>query len=61
MQGNDLTITGVPSGPVAANTPVTLHVTFDKTMTPARTTRASCSSAHDHPTAVSVPITVHRQ
>ena len=28
VQGNDLTVTGLPVGPVPANTPVTLHVTL---------------------------------
>jgi hypothetical protein len=33
IQGNDLTVSGVPSGPLPAGTPVTLHVAFNKTMT----------------------------
>ena len=62
VQGNDLTITGVPSGPVAANTPVTLHVTFNKTMTPGQDYKGELLlGPTTAPTAVSVPITVHRQ
>ena len=33
VQGNDLTVTGLPAGPVAAGTPVTLTVEFSKAMT----------------------------
>ena len=33
IQGNDLTVTGAPAGPVPAGTPVTLHVTYNKAMT----------------------------
>jgi len=33
IQGNDLTITGVPAGPVPAGQTVTLHVTYNKAMT----------------------------
>ena len=33
IQGNDLTVSGVPAGPVAAGTEVTLTVDFSKTMT----------------------------
>ena len=35
VQGNDLTVTGVPAGPVPANTPVTLHVTYANAVTSA--------------------------
>ncbi|HET6748264.1 MAG TPA: hypothetical protein VFL71_03305 [Actinomycetes bacterium] len=62
MQGNDLTITGVPSGPVPANTPVTLHVTFDKAMTSGQDYKGELLlGPSTAPTAVTVPITVHRQ
>jgi hypothetical protein len=33
IQGNDLTVGGLPGGPVPAGTTVTLHVTYDKAMT----------------------------
>ena len=33
VEGTDLTVTGLPSGPLPANTPVTIHVTYAKTMT----------------------------
>ena len=33
IQGNDLTVTGAPAGPVPAGTTVTLHVTYNKAMT----------------------------
>ncbi|MFW6203538.1 MAG: S8 family serine peptidase [Actinomycetota bacterium] len=62
VQGNDLTVTGVPDGPVAAETPVTLTVEFSREMT----------SGEDYfgelllgppsaPSALSVPITISRQ
>ena len=37
-----MTVSGLPSGPLPANTPVTVHVDYAKAMTPARTTSASC-------------------
>jgi hypothetical protein len=61
VQGNDLTVSGVPSGPVAANTPVTLHVTFDKAMTSGQDYKGELLlGPSTAPTAVTVPITVHR-
>jgi subtilase family protein len=61
IQGTDMTATVSPTGPVSAGTPVTVHVTFSKSMT----------SGQDYfgelllgplsaPTAVHVPITIHR-
>jgi len=62
VQGNDLTVSGVPSGPVAANTPVTLHVSFDKAMTPGQDYKGELQlGPSTAPTAGTVPITVHRQ
>jgi hypothetical protein len=62
VQGNDLTVSGVPSGPVPANTPVTLHVTFDKAMTSGQDSKGELLlGPSTAPTAVTVPITVHRQ
>jgi hypothetical protein len=61
VQGNDLTVSGVPSGPVPANTPVTLHVTFNKTMTSGQDYKGELLlGPTTAPTAVTVPITVHR-
>ncbi|MGW6282462.1 S8 family serine peptidase [Kribbella sp. NPDC055071] len=61
IQGNDLTVTGVPTGPVAANTPVTLHVDYNKAMTPGQSYNGELllgpSSA---PSALSVPIKITR-
>jgi hypothetical protein len=62
VQGNDLTVSGVPAGPVPANTPVTLHVTFDKAMTSGQDYKGELLlGPTTAPTAVTVPITVHRQ
>jgi hypothetical protein len=43
IQGNDLSVTDPPSGPVAAGTPVTLHVAFSKPMTAGQDV-SSCSA-----------------
>jgi hypothetical protein len=62
VQGNDLTVSGVPSGPVPANTPVTLHVTFNKAMTSGQDYKGELLlGPSTAPTAVTVPIIVHRQ
>jgi hypothetical protein len=62
VQGNDLTVSGVPSGPLPADTPVTLHVTFDKAMTSGQDYKGELLlGPTTAPTAVTIPITVHRQ
>jgi hypothetical protein len=62
IQGNDLTISGVPSGPLPADTPVTLHVTFNKAMASGQDYKGELLlGPTTAPTAVTVPITVHRQ
>jgi hypothetical protein len=61
VQGTDLTVTGVPAGPVAANTPVTLHVTYAKSPMPAGTYKGELLlGPSTAPTAVTVPITITR-
>ena len=61
VQGSDLSVSGVPSGAVPAGTPVTLHVNFAKSMTSGQDYFGELllgpSSA---PTALRVPITIHR-
>jgi subtilase family protein len=61
VQGTDLTSSVSPSGAVPAGTPVTVHVTFSKSMTSGQDYFGELllgpSSA---PTAVHVPITIHR-
>ena len=62
VQGTDLTVTGVPAGPVAAGTPITLHVTFSKTMTSGQDYFGELQlGPTTAPNAMSVPIVVHRQ
>lgn len=62
VQGNDLTVSGVPSGPVPANPPVALRVTFDEAMTSGQDYKGQLLlGPSTAPTAVTVPITVHRQ
>ena len=34
VQGNDVTVRGVPNGPVAANTPVNLQVCYQRSLAP---------------------------
>ena len=59
VQGNDIVITNPPSGPIAANTPLTLHLTY-----------SGATGSGDYegelqlgptvaPSAVTVPITIH--
>jgi subtilase family protein len=61
VQGNDLTVTGVPSGAVPAGTAVTLHVAFSKAMTAGQDYFGELllgpSSA---PSALTVPIKISR-
>src|SRR5581483_9864114 len=60
VQGTDLTVTGVPSGAVPANTPVTLHVTYSGAATSPDPYEAELLLGPDvAPTAVTVPITVN--
>ncbi len=62
VQGNDLTVTGLPSGPVAAGTPVTVHVGFSKSMTAGQDYKGELQLGPPvAPTLLSVPIVVHRQ
>lgn len=62
VQGKDLTVTGVPSGPVAAGTSVTLHVAFSKSMTSGQDYKGELQLGPPvAPTLLSVPIVVHRQ
>jgi len=61
IQGNDLTVSGLPTGPVPANTPVTLHVTYDKAMTPGQTYNGELLlGPTTAPSALSVPIKITR-
>ena len=60
VQGTDLTVTGAPAGPIAANTPITLHVTYTNAVTSANPYEAELLLGPTvAPTAVTVPITVH--
>ncbi len=61
IQGNDLTVTGAPSGSVPANTPVTLHVGFSKSMTSGQDYLGELLlGPPSAPSAFRVPITIHR-
>ncbi|RZU15563.1 subtilase family protein [Kribbella rubisoli] len=61
IQGNDLTVSGLPTGPVAAGTPVTLHVDYNKAMTPGQSYNGELLlGPASAPTALSVPIKITR-
>jgi hypothetical protein len=61
IQGTDLTVTGVPVGPVAAGTPVVLHVTYSKAMTSGQDYFGQLQlGPSTAPNALSVPIVIHR-
>jgi hypothetical protein len=60
IQGTDLTVTGAPSGPLPAGTPVTLHVTYDKPMTPGDYFGELLLGPTSAPTAFTVPIKITR-
>ncbi len=61
IQGTDLTVTGLPVGPVAAGTPVTLHVTYSKSMTAGQDYFGQIQlGPSTAPNALSVPIAIHR-
>ena len=61
VQGNDLTVTGLPTGPLAPNTPVTLHVDYNKAMTAGQTYQGELLlGPTTAPAALSVPIKITR-
>jgi hypothetical protein len=62
IQGNDLTVSGLPSGPVPAGTPVTIHVAFSKAMTAGQDYLGELLlGPPSAPSAFKVPITIHRK
>ncbi len=61
IQGNDLTVSGVPTGPVPAGTSVTLHVDYNKAMTPGQSYNGELLlGPSTAPSALSVPIKITR-
>jgi hypothetical protein len=62
VQGNDLTVTGIPDGAIAAGTPVTLTVEFSKAMTAGEDYFGELLMGPTvAPTALTVPIVIHRE
>lgn len=62
IQGNDLAVSGVPDGEIPAGTPVTIHVEGAKAMTAGEDYFGELLlGPPSAPTALSVPITVHRE
>lgn len=61
VQGNDLTVSGLPAGAVTAGTPVTIHVTYSKTMTAGQSYLGELLlGPPTAPRALSVPVTINR-
>ena len=61
VQGSDVTVTA-PTGPVTAGTPVTVHGTWAKALTPGQVYHGEVlMGPASAPTAISVPITITRQ
>ena len=61
IQGNDLTVSGLPTGAVPAGTPVTVHVDYSKAMTPGQSYNGELLlGPTSAPSALSVPITITR-
>ena len=56
-----MTVSGLPSGPLPANTPVTVHVDYAKAMTPGQDSFGELLiGPPTAPAALSVPVTIHR-
>jgi subtilase family protein len=61
IQGNDMTVSGIPAGAIPAGTPVTIHVDFSKSMTAGQSYFGELLlGPPTAPTAVKVPIKVTR-
>ena len=58
VEGNDLTVTGVPPGPVAANDPITLHVSYANATGTGDLKGELQLGPSVAPSAVTIPITV---
>jgi hypothetical protein len=62
VQGNDMTASGLPDGPVPAGTAVTIHVDYAKTMVAGQSYFGELLlGPPSPPTALSVPVTVRRE
>ncbi|MFC7615216.1 hypothetical protein ACFQV2_18595 [Actinokineospora soli] len=61
VQGTDLTVTGAPSGPLPAGTPVTLSLTYNRAMTPGESYFGALQlGPPSAPAVLSVPIRITR-
>jgi hypothetical protein len=62
IEGYDLTLTGLPSGAVPADTPVVLELSFDKPMEPDEVWQGEIMLGPSvAPSALMVPVTIRRQ
>ena len=60
-EGNDLTVSGLPTGGVPAGTPVTVHVTYSKAMTAGQDYEGELLlGPPSAPAAIHVPVLIHR-
>ncbi len=60
IQGTDLVVSGLPTGTINANTPVTFTVTFTKTVVPGATWEGVLYlGPASAPTALEIPVTIH--
>jgi hypothetical protein len=61
VQGNDMTVSGLPSGAVPAGTPVTIHVAYSKAMTAGQSYFGELQlGPPSAPAALTVPIRINR-
>jgi hypothetical protein len=61
IHGTDLTVTGVPAGPIAAGQPVTLNVAFSRSMVVGEEYFGELQLGPlSAPTAITVPIAIRR-
>ncbi len=61
VQGNDIVVRGVPSGPVTANTPLTLQVCYQHALAPGQTVRGQVLLGPTvAPSVLTVPLHIRR-
>ena len=60
IQGDDLTVTGLPSGAVPAGTTVSLHVAYNKAMTAGQYFGELLLGPNEAPAALKVPVAITR-
>jgi hypothetical protein len=62
VQGHDMSVTGLPAGPVPAGTTVPLHVSYTKAMTAGQSYKGLLQvGPPEAPGLLSVPVVINRQ